>query len=613
MSTEKPLTSSLTGLDRLRIKLRPLLLPTFCLAQLLDALNLSGANVALPEIAADLGFTTNNLQWVISAYALTFGGFLLLTGRMGDIYGHRNFFVAGLMWFTVFAVLSGFAQSTTWMIIARGFQGIGAASTIPNAIALILQCYPIGRSRNQAMSVFASTGAVGFVIGLILGGAVTSSSLGWRWIFFLSAIISGAMVVVSILVIPSRATIAAQTAAAAESNSDEKTGAMPLPAVAAAPTSPAKQRVDYLGAALSTASMLLLVFVLTDANSRGWGSAMIISLLVVSLLLMAAFVFWETKVPQPLMPMSIWKLPNFAAAFVIAACLVGFFQGYLYFITLTFNQVMNYSAIESAVRYLPLGIVASIMGVTTERIIVRFNIKAALVAGLALGVVGNVIVGFWDDTKDHSQQYWSIVFPSFIIGTTGLSSVYASVSIAAISAAPAAQAGIVGGLLNTAFQLGGGVGLAITTAVATAVNAPDATGHDLMKGYHAGLWTATGLVGVGLVVAVLFVRAPKPPPPSSSSSSSPQALQDQQLIEEILVSGGGGSELLSEDRGKKQQQLEMQEQPADRSSATLAEVEPVVVAGVPPSVEHQPPPPFPFRVFSGMFLWLNFFFFFLFL
>ncbi|KAJ3148085.1 hypothetical protein HDU89_004931 [Geranomyces variabilis] len=580
MSAEKSVAPT-TALDRLRIKLRPLLLPTFCLAQLLDALNLSGANVALPEIAADLGFTTNNLQWVISAYALTFGGFLLLTGRMGDIYGHRNFFVAGLAWFTVFAVLSGFAQSTTWMIIARGFQGIGAASTIPNAIALILQCYPIGRTRNQAMSVFASTGAVGFVIGLILGGAVTSSSLGWRWIFFLSAIISGGMVVISILVIPSRATIAAAAAAAAADASGEK--ALPVPVA----SNPIKQRVDYLGAALSTASMLLLVFVLTDANSRGWGSAMIISLLIVSLLLIGVFVFWETKAPQPLMPMSIWKLPNFAPAFVIAGCLVGFFQGYLYFITLTFNQVMNYSAIESAVRYLPLGIVASIMGIMTERIIVRFNIKLALVAGLALGCVGNVIIGFWDDTKDHNTQYWSIVFPSFIIGCTGLSSVYASVSIAAISAAPAAQAGIVGGLLNTAFQLGGGVGLAIATAVATAVNAPDAQGHDLMKGFHAGLWTATGMVGLGLVVAIVFVRAPTHPPT--------QDTPDQQ-IEEILVGAGGGSELGVEEQ-ERLKKAEMEQ--VARSSATLAEVEPVVM---PASVvaRAEGPPPKPTRVDSQM-------------
>ncbi|KAJ3171292.1 hypothetical protein HDU87_008398 [Geranomyces variabilis] len=577
MSAEKS-GAPLTALDRLRIKLRPLLLPTFCLAQLLDALNLSGANVALPEIAADLGFTTNNLQWVISAYALTFGGFLLLTGRMGDIYGHRNFFVAGLAWFTVFAVLSGFAQSTTWMIVARGFQGIGAASTIPNAIALILQCYPIGRTRNQAMSVFASTGAVGFVIGLILGGAVTSSSLGWRWIFFLSAIISGSMVVISIMVIPSRATLAAAAAASAEPNSEK---ALPAPVA----SNPIKQRVDYLGAALSTASMLLLVFVLTDANSRGWGSALIISLLIVSLLLIGLFVFWETKASQPLMPMSIWRLPNFAPAFVIAGCLVGFFQAYLYFITLTFNEVMSYSAIESAVRYLPLGIVASIMGIMTERIIVRFNIKLALVAGLALGTVGNIIIGFWDDTKDHSTQYWSIVFPSFIIGCTGLSSVYASVSIAAISAAPAAQAGIVGGLLNTAFQLGGGVGLAIATAVATAVNSPDARGHDLMKGFHAGLWTATGMVGLGLVVAILFVRAPSHPPA--------QDTPDQQ-IEEILVGAGGGAELGAEEQ-ESMKKAEMEE--IARSSATLAEVEPVVPASVVARAEG-PPPPKPARVDS---------------
>ncbi|KAI8916598.1 major facilitator superfamily-domain-containing protein [Powellomyces hirtus] len=484
-------------LDKVRTKLRPLLLPTFCLAQMLDALNLSGANVALPEIARDLGFDTSNLQWVISAYALTFGGFLLLTGRLGDIYGHRNFFVAGLVWFTVFAVLAGLAQSVTWMIVARGLQGVGAASTIPNAIALILQVYPIGRSRNNAMAVFASTGAVGFCLGLILGGSLTSSSLGWRWIFHISAIVSASMAIISILKFSTKST-----------------------------TPPPRQTVDYLGAALSTASMLLLVFVLTDAHSRGWGSPMVISLLIVSLFLLALFVVVELKIKQPLMPMSIWKLPNFAPAFVIAACLVGFFQGYLYFITLIFQEVFNYGALESALRYLPLGIVAAIMGIMSEKIIHKLNIKVALILGLALGTIGNVILGFYN----HENQYWSIVFPSFIVGVTGLSSVYASVSIAAISAAPADQAGIVGGLLNTAFQIGGGLGLAITTAVSTTFNSPTDKGEDLLQGYHAGLWTATAMVGLALVIAIFFIK-------NVDMSSK----QETEVMQEVLVVTAAGT------------------------------------------------------------------------
>ncbi|RUS32288.1 major facilitator superfamily-domain-containing protein [Jimgerdemannia flammicorona] len=348
------------------------------------------------------------LQWVISAYALTFGGFLLLTGRLGDVYGHRNFFIIGLLWFTIFAVVAGYSTSSTMMIFARGLQGIGAASTIPNAVALILQNYKPGRSRNQAMSFFASTGAIGFVVGLIVGGVVTQSSLGWRWIFYISAMVSGLMAVLSVLVIPSK------------SEDDDNDEPQPI--------STEKKTIDILGASLSTASMLLLVYVLTDGNTTGWSNPRIISLLVVSVLLMAAFIVVEFKIRQPLMPLWIWKLPNFAPAFVIACCLVGFFQGYLYFITLIFQEVFNYTPLDSAIHYLPLGIIASIMGVTSEKIIHRFNIKVALIAGLALGTVGNVLIGFYN-TED---QYWSIAFPSFVIGVTGLSSVYASVSIAAI-------------------------------------------------------------------------------------------------------------------------------------------------------------------------------------
>ncbi|KAJ3022936.1 hypothetical protein HKX48_004847 [Thoreauomyces humboldtii] len=531
----------LSRVDRIRRKLRPLLLPTFCLAQLLDAVNLSGANVALPQIAEDLGFSTSNLQWVISAYALTFGGFLLLSGRLGDIYGHRNFFVAGLVWFTAFALLSGFSQSTTWMILARGLQGIGAASTIPNAIALILQVYPIGRTRNQAMSVFASTGAVGFVLGLIIGGAVTSSSLGWRWIFFISGIISGGMAVIAILVIPSKAAIAALATVDSEMKGPVST--------------PVKQVVDYLGAFLSTASMLLLVFALTDANERGWGSAVIISLLIVSLVLLALFVFVETKMKQPLMPMSIWRLPNFAPAFAIAALLVGFFQSYLYFLTLIFQDIWHYTAIESAVRYLPLGILASIMGVMSEKIIFRFNIKVVLVLGLFLGTVGNIILGFYK----HEDQYWSHLFPSFVIGITGTASVYASVSIAAISAAPAHQAGIVGGLLNTAFQIGGGLGLAIATAVVSGINTSEMTGYELLAGYHDGLWTGSALLALALIIAIIFVKTPTPPAASS------------EMVDVMVIEGDGTVHDFLEPTGSPKHDEKILETGTQPSSTTLAE------------------------------------------
>ncbi|RUS33541.1 major facilitator superfamily domain-containing protein [Jimgerdemannia flammicorona] len=412
------------------------------------------------------------------------------------------------------------------IIIARGLQGIGAASTIPNAVALILRNYKIGRERNQAMSFFASTGAIGFVVGLIIGGAVTESPLGWRWLFYISAMISGLMAVISILVIPSKSE---------EDDNDD------------APTiSTEKKTIDIFGAGLSTASMLLLVYVLTDGNASGWANPRIISLLIVSVLLLVAFIVVEFKIRQPLMPPWIWTLPNFAPAFVIASCVMGYFQGYMYFVTLIFQDVFHYSALGTAVHYLPLGIIASIMGVASEKIIHRFNIKVALMAGLFIGTIGNVIIGFYY-TED---QYWSRAFPSFVVGVAGLSTVYASVMIAAIGriqfhlsnilyidhrhlrltqsilfqdAAPKSEAGIVGGLLNTAFQIGGGLGLAILTAVDTSVNTPGTTGADLMKGYHAALWTGTGIIGLALIVAILFIR------------SKPNKNREQENIKVVVV------------------------------------------------------------------------------
>ncbi|KAI8826138.1 major facilitator superfamily, partial [Fimicolochytrium jonesii] len=466
-------------------------------AQLLDAINLSGASVALPLIRKDLGFSVSSLQWVISAYALTFGGFLLLTGRLGDVYGHRKFFVAGLAWFTVFAVVSGLSTSSTMLIIARGLQGVGAAATIPNAIALILRVYPIGRSRNRAMAMFSSTGAVGFVVGLIIGGSVTQSSLGWRWMFHLSAIISTILFVIGVVVIP--ADLPGEEKKKAPTNASDESLVSPV-------TAPEKkQSIDWFGGLLSTGSMLLLVFVLTDANSRGWGSPLIISLLIVSIVVFAAFIFVEFKVDSPLMPPAIWKLPNFAPAFAIAACVMAYFQAYLYFMTLIFQQIMGYDALQTAVRYLPVGIMASVVGLFFgEKILHYLNPKMALVGGLALGTVGNIILGFYR----HEDQYWSILFPAFIVGILGMSSTYVSASVVAISVAPMHLVGIVGGLLNTGFQIGGGLGLAITTVVATSV-IPDtetADNETLMNGYHAAIWTASGIVLLALFGAIMFVK-----------------------------------------------------------------------------------------------------------
>ncbi|KAI9097332.1 major facilitator superfamily domain-containing protein [Phlyctochytrium arcticum] len=508
--TEPSPTSKMSRLERLRYNVKSYLLPLFCLAQLLDAMNISGANVALPQIQRELGFTVSNLQWVISAYGLTFGGFLLLTGRLGDIYGHSLCFTLGLTWFAIFAVVSGEATSTTMLIVARGLQGIGAAATIPNAVALILQCYPIGRSRNRAMSFFASTGALGFVVGLILGGVITQSSWGWRGNFHLSGIVAGLMAIVAVICLPWKTPEPYVEPPTSDAVADE-TIKDQVP-VTTTPVKASKPKIDILGAILSTASILMLVFVLTEGNARGWSDPLIISLLVVSLVLLGLFVVAEFKIKEPLMPPSIWRLPNFAPSFVIALCIAGFFASYLYYLTMIFQELWKYDALECAVRFLPTGILCFATAIFAEKLIHHFNIKLALTGGLLLGVIGTVILGFYK----HEDQYWSLFFPSAVVSIPGLASVYCSVTITAFSSAPAHQAGIIGGVLNTAFQIGTGLVLAITTTVATAVNPVDPTGkiaseEQLMKGYHAALWTGCGILGFALIVCILFVRVHRPP------------------------------------------------------------------------------------------------------
>ncbi|KAI9017127.1 major facilitator superfamily domain-containing protein [Gaertneriomyces semiglobifer] len=541
VSSSSPKLELKSKLDRVRYALRHVLLPLFCLAQLLDAMNISGVNVALPRIQRELDFTVSTLQWVISAYGLTFGGFLLLTGRLGDVYGHSLCFTLGLTWFAIFAVVSGVSTSSTMLIVARGLQGVGAAATIPNAVALIIQCYPIGRARNRAMALFASTGAIGFVLGLIVGGAITESAGGWRWTFHFSGIVAGCMALLALLCLPwkrrsttEESRVTDKSAAAVDplggstgGNAKEVLGDEP----ASAATEVKRPKIDVLGAALSTSSMLMLVFVLTEGNARGWSDPLILSLLIVSLVLLAAFAFAQLKTAEPLMPPAIWKLPNFAPSFVIALGLAGFFASYLYYVTMIFQELWGYGALQSAVRFLPNGILCFITAIFAERIVHHLNIKLALVGGLLLGVIGTVVLGFYK----HEDQYWSIYFPSVVIAMPGLASVYSSVTIAAFTFAPADQAGIIGGVLHTAFQIGTGVVLAITTTVATAVTpSENASEDEILKGYHGALWAGCGILGICLLVAIVFLRVARPQKHDEEVVKIPQ---DQHEEMQTTISG----------------------------------------------------------------------------
>ncbi|KAJ3053994.1 hypothetical protein HK097_002915 [Rhizophlyctis rosea] len=210
------------------------------------------------------------------------------------------------------------------------------------------------------------------------------------------------------------------------------------------------------------------------------------------------------------MPPTIWTLPNFAASAVVAICTTGYSVNYTYYVTLIFQECWGYSALQSAIRFLPMGIVCTLVALVAEKIIFRFNIKLALVGGLLLATGGQILLGFYK----HESQYWSTYFPSVLIGIAGMASVYTSVTITAYSSVPVHLAGIIGGVLNTAFQFGNGVGLAITTPVATAVSGTSSGAEvepeQLLKGYHAAIWTTVGIIGVGLIVAIVFIRVLRP-------------------------------------------------------------------------------------------------------
>jgi EmrB/QacA subfamily drug resistance transporter len=443
--------------------------------QFMVILDIAIVNVALPSIQVDLGFSQESLQWVISAYALLFGGFLLLGGRIADLLGRRRLFIAGLIVFSAASLLSGLAWSDTALIFARAAQGFGAALITPAALSILMTTFAEGRERNTALGVWGAVGAFGAVAGVLLGGILTDW-LSWEWIFYINVPVGlAALALTPLLLTESR---------------DAHVKSFDVP-----------------GGVLVTGGLITLVYAITQANDYGWGSVETIGLFAAAGALLAAFVGWEARVKEPLMPFAIFRIRTVTAANISGLILGTVTFSMFLMLTLYMQQVLGYSPMKTGVAYLAVAGSAIITSTIAAQLVTRVGVKPVIVAGMAFLAAGLL----YFTQVSVAGTYLGDLLPGFLLIAMGLGFSFVPISIAALAGVQASEAGLASGLFNTSQQIGGALGIAALSAVATSkTEAGVAAGTPLPKALTDGFESAFiwgGVVAiVGILVALVLVR-----------------------------------------------------------------------------------------------------------
>jgi EmrB/QacA subfamily drug resistance transporter len=445
-------------------------------AQFMVVLDATVVNVALPTIKGDVGFSEQSLSWVLNAYTLMFGGFLLLGGRLADRLGRRRLFMAGIALFSGASLVCGLSQSEAMLLIARGLQGLGGALVSPAALSILLTTFAEGSDRNRALAVWGAIAGAGGAIGLLLGGVLVQT-LSWRWVFFINVPIGALVLALAPRILP-------------ESRSE----------------SAARGGYDAEGAISITLGTIALVFTLIKATSWGWTSGRTIAGFAIAIAMIAGFVVIERRQRDPLVPLRIFSNRSLAASdatfLLVAAALFGVF----YFCTLYLQQVLGFSALKTGVAYLPLTLTLVATSALASRLVDRFTPKPVLAAGLVIATAGFVlltrIVGHGD--------YASHVLPAMIALGAGLGMSFVPITIAATSGVDAGDSGLASGLLNTTQQVGGSLGLAILSSVSTsrvtnALRGGSSLPLALTHGFKGAFVVAAALCAVGVVVALVLL------------------------------------------------------------------------------------------------------------
>jgi EmrB/QacA subfamily drug resistance transporter len=448
-------------------------------AQFMVVLDIAVVNVALPSIGEDLGFSQENLQWVVSAYAIVFGGFLLLGGRLADLWGRRRVFMAGVTLFTVSSLLCGLAWSDGSLIAFRALQGLGGALLSPAALSILTTTFAEGRERNVAIGVWGAVAGSGAAAGTLLGGVLTSG-LGWQWIFFVNVPVGAAIV-------------ASARWLLRESRVEGERGS------------------DFAGAISVTAGLMLLVYAMTEAATKGWGSGRTIALLVASAVLLGAFILIERRTRTPILPFRIFRMRTLTAANLVGLLVGAGLFSQFFLLSLYMQQILGYSALRTGVAYVASTFAVIVFSGIGQSLVTRLGVKPVLTTGL---VLTGAAIGIFYTRLPVAGTYFGDLFLPLVVAGIGLGFTFVPMSIAALMGVTPRDAGLASGLINTSPQIGGAIGLAVASTLATTFAnryleanpttpafSPDAT----VSGFHVAFAVQAALILAAAVVAALVI------------------------------------------------------------------------------------------------------------
>jgi EmrB/QacA subfamily drug resistance transporter len=445
-----------------------------CLAQFMVILDATITNVALPSIQADLHFSPTDLQWVVNVYLLIFGGFLLLGGRAGDLFGRRKLFLAGITLFTAASLLDGLATSSGFLVAARALQGLGAALVAPSALSIITTTVPEGPDRAKALGAFAAISGGGGAVGLLLGGLLTDA-LSWEWVFFVNVPVGIIALILAVRFVP-------------ESRADDRRGGF-----------------DLVGAFLVTSGLVLLTYAIVKAEAFGWGSPKTLGLGAGAAALLVAFGAVQNRSAAPLVRLSIFRTRTLTTANAVTLLLLSGLNAFFYFGSLYFQQVKGYNALESGAAFVPmtLGIITG--SVISQRLIARFGVKAVLLGGVALGAVGLA----WMTMLTPDSGYVGGFLPGILMLALGIGNAFVPLTLIATGGVAPDDQGLASGLFNTSQQIGGALGLAVLATFANSATDKATGSHAdaLVHGYTTAFGIAAGLLAVGALITGVTLRA----------------------------------------------------------------------------------------------------------
>ena len=459
------------------VRSKGLALALLAMTQFVVVLDASIVNVALPSIGTDLDFSQDDLSWVVNAYTLTFGGFLLLGGRMADLLGRRRMFISGLILFGVASLLGGLAQSDAWLIAARAAQGLGAALISPAALSIVTTTFAEGAERNRALGVWGAVAGAGGAAGVLLGGVLTEY-LGWEWVLLVNTPITFvAAFFAPRLLVESR---------------EERESSFDIP-----------------GALSVTAGLALLVYGLVNAAQAGWESGETLGILACALALLVAFVAIESRTKHPLMPFSIFRLRTLRGANIVGLLVGMSLFSMFFFISLYLQQVLGYEPLKAGLAYLPLAVLIVVSAGGASQLVTRIGFKPSLVMGMVFIAAGLL---WFSRVSPDGTYVGDVLFPSMLVAI-GLGFSFVPVTIAAVTGTEPGEAGLASGLLNTTQQVGGALGLAIAATVANSTTRDAFAGGErnpavaLTEGFQDAFLVCAGFAILGAVLTAVLISS----------------------------------------------------------------------------------------------------------